>query len=138
MTQQSNVPLTEARDRSDCGNGATVHDTSHLAARRSTVAASLGENVGSRGWQRQQRYQQRCGFSSALSLKYVHLNHRNRSKKRSLTAFIIEKTNFMCLFSNFSCVRSFHPRPVERNVTWNVVWYDCREDTKKTNLVAYN
>ena len=28
--------------------------------------------------------------------------------------------------------------PVERNVTWNVVWCDSRQDTKKTNLVAYN
>ena len=27
---------------------------------------------------------------------------------------------------------------MERNVTWNVVWCECRVDTKKTNLVAYN
>ena len=52
MTQHSNVPLTEVCDRSDCGNGATLCDISHLAARRSTVAASRGGKVGPRGWQR--------------------------------------------------------------------------------------
>jgi hypothetical protein len=43
MTQLSNVPLTAACDRSNSRNGASVHDTSHLAARHTTAAASRGE-----------------------------------------------------------------------------------------------
>ena len=46
-------------------------------------------------------------------------------------------TYFVCLSSNFSYVRSFRPRPLERNVTCNVVWSDSRQDTKKTNIAAY-
>ena len=43
MTQYSNLPLTAGCEESDRGNGATIHDTSHVAARHTTAAASRGE-----------------------------------------------------------------------------------------------
>ena len=45
MIQQSNVPLTAACNRYDRGNGATVLNAYHLAARHKTAADSRGETL---------------------------------------------------------------------------------------------
>jgi hypothetical protein len=43
MTQHSNVPLRAVRVTTASGNGATVLNASHLAARHTTAADSRGE-----------------------------------------------------------------------------------------------
>jgi hypothetical protein len=43
MAQHSNVPLTAARVTAARGNGATVLNASHLAARHKTAANSRGK-----------------------------------------------------------------------------------------------
>jgi len=45
MTQHSNVPLGAARVTAARGDGATVQNASHLAARHKTAAANRGETI---------------------------------------------------------------------------------------------
>ena len=45
MTQHSSFPLRAARDRATRGNGTTVHNASHVAARHKPAATSRGKTL---------------------------------------------------------------------------------------------
>jgi hypothetical protein len=45
MTQPNNLPLRAARDRAACGNGTTLRNAWHIAARHETAAASSEETL---------------------------------------------------------------------------------------------
>ena len=52
ITHSSDFPLRAARDRAARGNGTSIHNAPHLAARHKTAAASRGDDADRRGWQR--------------------------------------------------------------------------------------